>query len=136
MCRAISYSKEVMILIEKAKKDRDLLRTAESRLDKMLSDIEHKLENMDKFNLYEGYEMAKSISIIRKRRRQVKEEFQTINLFLKYLNGYSSNNENIENTYRSLRGISDKKIYNNRVLKMDNDVIQEVERVLSEVDLC
>lgn len=136
MCRAISYSKEVMILIEKAKKDRDLLRTAESRLDKMLSDIEHKLENMDKFNLYEGYEMAKSISIIRKRRRQVKEEFQTINLFLKYLNGYSSNNENIENTYRSLKGISDKKIYNNRVLKMDNDVIQEVERVLREVDLC
>jgi hypothetical protein len=77
MCKATEYINKVNTLVKEIFTDINTMKCELSRLDRMQSDLLHKIE-MDNFNAAEGYALAKSIKTIREKRRNVKNEFERL----------------------------------------------------------
>lgn len=82
MCKALNFTSEINDKIKEAKKYYNELCVKEKVLNDMQNDLLHKIEDEYKPDLYQGWQLTKSLHQIRVERRQIKNEKYNMELFL------------------------------------------------------
>ena len=136
MCKALSYSEQLSNVINSARDDFDSLNNRLSLLDKMQQDILHKIENTNSIDLYEGWKLTKSLQEIRRERRKIKDELETMVILIRDLGHLKKTKSKVEQKETELNNRLKKtnKGYKMRVLKSTEDIlIQTHSKVISVV---
>lgn len=94
------------------KNNKDYLSNQESIIDKMISDVEHYIEN-NSFSAVDGYKLAKIIQYLRRYRRKVKDEL----LIISNIESQNCNNIAKGNFLNSITGL-DNRLFKPRVLNI------------------
>lgn len=134
MCKALSYSEQLSNVISSARDDFDSLNNRLSVLDKMQQDILHKIENTNSIDLYEGWKLTKSLQEIRRERRKIKNELETMVILIRDLGHLKKTKSKVEQKETELNNRLKKtnKGYKMRVLKSTEDIlIQTHSKVIS-----
>lgn len=134
MCKALSYSEQLSNVINSARDDFDSLNNRLSLLDKMQQDILHKIENTNSIDLYEGWKLTKSLQEIRRERRKIKNELETMVILIRDLGHLKKTKSKVEQKETELNNRLKKtnKGYKMRVLKSTEDIlIQTHSKVIS-----
>jgi len=136
MCMAKRYAKHILDVFDDIEKECIDLKTKLRNLDVALQDINHYIEN-NNFNASQGYILAKSIKELRKERRNIKNELDTLsylkkNFVNKSKNNLKSVNGQIQKEDEKLCYLTENKIYNPRIIDLDNIDIYEILNILNE----
>lgn len=125
MCKALNYSEQLSNVISNVRDDFDSLNHRLSVLDKMQQDILHTIENTSSIDLYEGWKLTKSLQEIRRERRKIKDELETMVILIRDL-GHLKKTENKvkqKDTELNNRLKKTNKGYKMRVLKSSGDIL-------------
>lgn len=136
MCKALSCSEQLSNVISSARDDFDSLNHRLSVLDKMQQDILHTIENTNSIDLYEGWKLTKSLQEIRRERRKIKNELETMVILIRDLGHLKKTKSKVEQKETELNNRLKKtnKGYKMRVLKSTEDIlIQTHSKVISVV---
>ena len=78
MCKGMDYANTLVDTVELILDRRNLLRRKLSELDGGQVDLLHKIENEDRMNVVQGYDLYKALHELRRSRRQVKDELMVL----------------------------------------------------------
>jgi hypothetical protein len=134
MCKAIDFANSINEQITEAKEYYDNLRMKHSIYDGIQQDILHKIEDLDKFSLYTGWKLCKSLNKIRKIRRKTKNEISEMQSLITQLGGFEIKEDKIDNKSNELQNLTNKKIYHERQLKMTGDILEEVDDIINNIN--
>jgi hypothetical protein len=123
MCKAIELAQEMNDRIVEAKNYHYALGKKLQTLDIAQQDLLHKIENMDKFNLMEAWKITKALSQVRCERRKIKNDLDTMGIFINMFINKQNADISINNIVLKLKNENEKlinncknKTYNNRIL--------------------
>lgn len=133
MCKAIDYANNINEQITEAKEYYDKLRIKQSVLDGVQQDILHKIENTDKFSLYDGWKFCMSLSKLRKTRRKTKNEVKTMQLLINQLGEFEIKDNLINKEVTTLEELTNKKTYHKKQVEITGDILNEVDVIINNV---
>lgn len=131
MCMALDFANDINKKIEEARECYENLVIKEKVYNDMQQDLLHKIEDEDKFDLYTGWQFAKSLQQIREKRRKIKNEKYSMEILIDKL-------KNIEKI-----GIGDikrsenrqgKAKYHNRQIVLKDDPLFEIKNIIENID--
>lgn len=131
MCKAVNYANEINKQITEAKDYYNKLRIKEKVFNDIQQDLLHKIENIDKFNLYEGWELSKSLQKLRQARRETKNELDTMEKLIKQIGSFNIKSDLIEKRDNFLEQVKEEKRYHQRQLEMTGDILTEVDLIVN-----
>jgi hypothetical protein len=134
MCKAVNYGAEINKQITEAKEYYNKLKSKEKIFNDMQQDLLHKIENIDKFNLYEGWELCKSLQKLRKSRRETKNELDTMERLIRQIGSFNINADLIEKRDNFLEQVKEEKRYHQRQLDMTGDILNEVNDIVNNAN--
>jgi hypothetical protein len=134
MCKAIDFANGINEQITEAKEYYNKLRIKQSVFDGVEQDILHKIENLDKFSLYDGWKFCMSLSKLRKTRRKTKNEVKTMQLLINQLGEFEIKDTTINKEVTTLEELTNKKTYHKRQLDITGDILEEVDDIINNID--
>ena len=124
MCKAKKYINNFIETVELTIKDYEEVKSKLSLIDRQIVDIEHFIEN-ENFDIIQGYYFSKSLQKLRNKRRDLKNEKETLKIlrdtFNKNINVdfYKSIKNTVKQKDGYLNKLNEEQIYNPRKL---NDI--------------
>ena len=141
MCKALELTQMMNEKVIEAKNYHYTLGKKLSTLDLAQQDLLHKIENMDKFNLMEAWEITKALNELRHERRIIKDELETMNIFMNVFIEKSDIDVKLSSTFIQVtdkNAILDNKrknkIYTNRVMNLKNDTLKSTSKLLDNLN--
>lgn len=125
MCIATSYANDINSKITEAKEYYNKLKIKEKVFNDVQQDLLHRIESLGKFDLYTGWQLAKSLQKLRQARRKVKNEIRTMETLIKEIGGFRIK----ENKIDVQAGIVENSKYHERQIKNNNDILEEVNKI-------
>lgn len=138
MCKANDYISNLKNIHDSIGNDiKDMLGEL-SKLDKLTSDILHKIES-GTFSASEGYNYAKTLQLILQKRRKLKNELQPLTQLQNVIEGNEMSTKINKTKIKILKFNNICKqgaaAYNFRVLKNKKHFLDETVQVLNEIDI-
>ena len=131
MCKAKKYINNFIETVELTIKDYEEVKSKLSLIDRQIVDIEHFIEN-ENFDIIQGYYFSKSLQKLRNKRRDLKNEKETLKIlrdtFNKNINVdfYKSIKNTVKQKDGYLNKLNEEQIYNPRKLNnIDKTNIKE-----------
>jgi len=123
MCKAKNYSEQLLEIFNNIKQDYNDLNNELSQADLKQQDILHKIENTN-FNACDGYKLAKMIHDVRIKRREIKNELETLQLLKnnfidKNLGLLNSTHQTVVKKDNILTNLTENKIYTPRAININ-----------------
>jgi len=136
MCTAIDFADNINNQIKEAKKYYNKLKIDLKSFEYAQLDILHKIENLDKFDLYKGWELTKSLQKIRQERRRVKNELGTMELLVGQINKLEIKKEEISLQNKRFKNQVKKKenSYRIRTFCATGDVVNKVDYFIKDIN--
>lgn len=126
-----------MKLVDEIIDDRQKYRNKLSKIDQLISDIEHITEKEENINVVRGYDINKALHKVRTIRRKIKNELEVLDYIGDRVKALRPNILKIQgsaiNKDDTLTRLSENKVYNMKIMKDDKDISAEVDRVLKEI---
>lgn len=133
MCKATEYAGQLINVFNNIGDERNRLSQKLSDLDLAEQDLLHKLE-FEKFNIVQGYDLAKGLKDIRNTRRNVKNELRALEDLMRttcnFIKPVTKAKSTIGNNYFKIVTGSR---YNPRKINFNNDIRIEVKTIIGEV---
>jgi len=130
LCKATSYANQINTNIIEAKEYYNKLKIKEKVFNDVQQDLLHKIEGLGKFDLYTGWQLAKSLQKLRQARREAKNELKTMEMLVRQLGGFQVQEKKISNQDNHLTQLNYENGYHKRQLQMNGDILNEVDEIL------
>lgn len=130
MCKALEFANEINTKVKEAQQYYKDLIVKEKLYNDMQQDILHKVEFMDKFDLYLGWKMTKSLNKLRTERRQVKNELYNMKILIDQLNTFNINSDNIKKSEQKQKGCK----YSLRQIDIKDEPLETVKKSIDIIN--
>ena len=137
MCKGMDYANTLVDTVELILDRRNLLRRKLSELDGGQVDLLHKIENEDRMNVVQGYDLYKALHELRKSRRQVKDELMVLESLAMKTNSIKAN---LVQARQHAKVLDDKaiylhknKIYKAKQLDLKADIKSEIKKLIGGI---
>ena len=134
MCKGMDYANTLVDTVELILNRRNLLRRKLSELDGGQVDLLHKIENEDRMNVVQGYDLYKALHELRKSRRQVKDELMVLESLAMKTNSIKAN---LVQARQRAKALEDKaiylhknKVYKSKQLDLKADIRLEIKKLI------
>ena len=137
MCKGMDYANTLVDTVELILNRRNLLRKKLSELDGGQVDLLHKIENEDRMNVVQGYDLYKALHELRKSRRQVKDELMVLESLAMKTNSIKAN---LVQARQQAKVLDDKaiylhknKVYKAKQLNLKADIRLEIKKLIGGI---
>ena len=124
MCLALDYANEINQKIEEIKKKYRELEDKEKLYTAKQQDLLHEIEHLEKFDLYCGWKLTKSLNKLRNERRKVKNEKKVMKMLIGQVSEIHIETGKIEDVNNILHYVDENKIYKSRENRLMNKTEQ------------
>ena len=138
MCKGMDYANTLVDTVELILDRRNLLRRKLSELDGGQVDLLHKIENEDRMNVVQGYDLYKALHELRKSRRQVKDELMVLESLAMKTNSIKAN---LVQARQQAKVLDDKaiylhknKVYKSKQLDLKADIRLEIKKLIGGIN--
>lgn len=122
MCLALDYANELNQKIEEIKTKYKELEDKEKLYTARQQDLLHEIEHLEKFDLYSGWKLTKSLNELRNERRKVKNEKKVMKMLIGQVSEIHIETGKIENENNILHYVDENKIYKSRENRLINKI--------------
>lgn len=133
MCKAIDYANSINEQITEAKEYYNKLLIKRKVFDDVQQDILHKIEDLDKFSLYDGWKYTMALSKLRKARRKTKNELKTMESLISQLGDFKIEDKKLDKKVTMVERLNYQNGYHKRQLEMTGDILDEVDSIINNV---
>ena len=137
MCKGMDYANTLVDTVELILDRRNLLRRKLSELDGGQVDLLHKIENEDRVNVVQGYDLYKALHELRKSRREVKDELMVLESLAMKTNSIKAN---LVQARQRAKELGDKaiylhknKVYEAKQLDLKADIRLEIKKLIGGI---
>ena len=138
MCKGMDYANTLVDTVELILDRRNLLRKKLSELDSGQVDLLHKIENEDRMNVVQGYDLYKALHDLRKTRREVKDELMVLESLAVKTNSIKAN---LVQARQQAKVLDDKaiylhknKVYKSKQLDLKADIRLEIKKLIGGIN--
>lgn len=138
MCKGMDYANTLVDTVELILDRRNLLRKKLSELDSGQVDLLHKIENEDRMNVVQGYDLYKALHDLRKTRREVKDELMVLESLAVKTNSIKANLVQARQQAKSLddkaKYLHSNKIYKAKQIDFKADIRLEIKKLIGGIN--
>lgn len=138
MCKGMDYANTLVDTVELILDRRNLLRKKLSELDSGQVDLLHKIENEDRMNVVQGYDLYKALHDLRKSRREIKNELMILESLSIKTNSIKAN---LVQARQQAKALDDKanylhknKVYKAKQLDLKADIRLEIKKLIGGIN--
>jgi hypothetical protein len=138
MCKGMDYANTLVDTVELILDRRNILRKKLSELDGGQVDLLHKIENEDRMNVVQGYDLYKALHDLRKARREVKDELMVLESLAMKTNSIKAN---LVQARQQAKLLDDKaiylhknKVYKAKQLNLKADIRLEIKKLIGGIN--